>query len=81
MIACDYQTQGWVDGHEGTRVRLVQMKTELALLQSARGPEFLRSVSRNHAGFGSAARHMAEARSICQKRIAECEKELAGGAA
>ena len=70
MTAYDYQTQEWVKGPRGTKLRLEQLRDELSILRGPNGEEYVKilgcrgllpSVVRDYA------------RRNCEKQIAEAE--------
>lgn len=69
MTAFDYNTQKWVTGPEAKTLRAEQLKQEIALLESARGSEYLVFL-----GLGTTETlpsAIAKARAL----LAECERE------
>lgn len=44
--AYDYRAQCWLEGEEGTRLEIQQLQEELGILQSKRGPEYLKRMAK-----------------------------------
>lgn len=68
MIAYDYKAQRWVEGREGTVLRLAQLHQEEAELFSPRGQDYL--------AFTGSNLTLADAQAAVTSNIAECEAEL-----
>ena len=70
MTAYDYQTQEWVKGPRGTKLRLEQLREELAILRSDKGEEYVKMMGCRGL-LPSVVRDYA--RRNCEKNIAESE--------
>lgn len=65
MTAFDYKTQKWVTGPEAKTLRAEQLKQEIAVLESARGSEYL--------GFLGMKESLPAAIARMKALLAECE--------
>lgn len=68
MTAYNYDTQNWVEGEAGTKLRLAQLQETLALATGPRGEEYAK-----FSGVASRAGLVAN----LERGIAECQTELA----